>query len=174
MFRQNHLGYINNFFNFQKEIIYKTYNEIEQKLSIVSDLDIFKPKEKSAPTIPDSVRSEPLSKFSNQLKSNLSRKDLTVLWWLLSECDFIEFDTQKYLAEFLEQNFLYKEEDEKGIRYREMKSIQSLLSHLKENSTAKPEPSQIMIASKLRDRFENFRSEIVDLLEKYKLPTQEN
>src|SRR5688572_23820367 len=35
LFRENRLGYINHFFNFQKEIIYKTYNEIEQKISIV-------------------------------------------------------------------------------------------------------------------------------------------
>lgn len=168
-FRQNKLGFINHFFNFQKEMIYKTYDEIEQKLSVVSDPKLFKPLE--VPALPAGASdAEHMPKFTFKLRSNMTRKDLTVLWWLLDQCDFIEFNSQKHLADFLEQNFLFAEKDADKIHYKEMTSIQQLLSHLKKREKFDPDAAQIMIASKLRDGFEEFQEDIIEVLERQDLP----
>ena len=148
-------------------IIYSTYQAIEQKLAILNDPELYPGNTSGTINVTTDFEKQP--KFSEKLKSNLGRKDLTVLWWLLSECDYIEFDSQKHLAAFLEENFLFSDHDNDGNHYREMASIQSLLSKLKKGEDVNPEPSQKMIAAKLRDQLEQLKS-IIEVLEFQELP----
>lgn len=170
-FRDNSLGYFRHFFDYQKGVIYNTYQAIEQKLAIVNDPELYPVSGSSVDSGSNPALttgdSEKQPQFTLKLKSNLGRKDLTVLWWLLSECDFIEFDSQKHLAAFLQENFLFADPDTDGTQYREMVSIQSLLSKLKKDEDVKPGPSQKMIAAKLRDQLEQLKSniEVIELLD---------
>ena len=142
LFKLNQLGYMNNFMNFQLEIIDKTKKEIGKKLELVENPELFKPEGSYATETGTSV-------MDNKIRFKLSKIDLTVLLWWLAESEILPFETHDNFVKFTQDNFQYF--DKKHGIFTDMKDIGSLMSKLNDNySSEDPKKSCNKLLEKLQ------------------------
>lgn len=147
-FKINRLAYMNYFLDFQLGIIGKTQTQLANKLSLVKNVDLFKPTKE----VSDAIAIETV--FKNKIKSNLARVDLTVLLWWLAETKIIEFDgSHDNFIKFVEDNFQYLDKG-KNI-YSEMKHIGALMTKLND-----PTSTETNVTQSRNDLLETLRKQI--------------
>ena len=140
LYQHKRLFYINNFFRFQEEIIYKTAQEISNNLLLVmEDPDLNTGKGSSQAIL------------KRKVKSNLPKIDLVVLLWWLAEAKIFEFDgSHDNFVKFVEANFQYY--DKSKTTYFDMKDVGPVMSKLFNDS---PETNPVKSREELLQMLQN-------------------
>lgn len=152
-FTKDQLRQINDFLNFQLEIIDKTKIHLLQKLEFVKDPELFTPAMDDTNTAGSPV-------LHTKIRSNLTKVDLAVLLWLLAEAQIFEFDgSHNGFVKFVEQNFQYFDRGKEI--YADMKHIGPLMTKLNDENSSETNPTQS-------------QKELLATLKKIKLPPEKS
>ncbi len=97
-----------------------------------------------------------------KIQSRLKKIELVTLFWLLNEAKFLRFDTNKQLADFLEDNFQYLY----GGKYVDVNEVEIEISRLQQHQI---EHIQAKEFRDLRKELQEFDTKILSVLEDMKI-----
>ena len=67
-------------------------------------------------------------KKNKVVNANLKKKELVTLFWLLNYCNFLKFENNKHLADFIQNNFTYS----RAGNYMPMENVETEISRLED------------------------------------------